>query len=91
VKTHREAKTVKSFKESFIDKQRVFDSLFTAIDPSYKAKTAVLPLFISPAVQEKINYRALKKKYFRTHLWERSMDGKVMNVRIGYFFKWFFS
>jgi len=91
VKAHKDAKTVKDFKKSYVDKQRVFDSLFIAIDQSYTPKSDVLPLIISPAVQTKINYRALKKQYFRTHLWEIDMEGKIKNVKVVNLLKWFFA
>jgi len=91
VKAHKEAKTVKNFKKSYLDKQRLFDSLFMAIDQSYTPKSDVLPLIISPAIQRKINYRALKKHYLRTHLWEIDMEGKIKHVRVANLLKWFFT
>jgi glycosyltransferase involved in cell wall biosynthesis len=91
VKAHKDAKTVKSFEKSFVEKQRIFDSLFVAISPSYKPQTAVLPLPLSPAVRERINSRQLKKNYYRMHLWETNMEGKISNVKIGHLLKWLFA
>ncbi len=90
VKAHKNAKTVKSFEKSFIDKQRIFDSLFAALNKSYKLKSPVLPLAITPEIHKKIKYRVLRKKYCRTHLWRTNFDGRILNVNFGLMLEWLF-
>jgi glycosyltransferase involved in cell wall biosynthesis len=91
IKAHRDAKTVKSFKKSFVDKQRIADSLFVAVKNNFKPQSQVLPLIISPEVQKKINYKLLRKKYCRTHLWQMNFDGKIIKINFRLMLEWLFS
>ena len=88
VKAHKEAKTVKEFSKSFVDKQRIYDSLFTALKSDYKSKSSLLPLTIMPRVKKEISYKELRKKYCRTHLWQRNMEGKIVKVNVSLFLEW---
>lgn len=91
VKVHGDAKTVKDFEKSFVDKQRIADSLFLTLKKDYKPQSQVLPLQLSPAVGQKINYRKLRKRYCRTHLWVTNFNGKILKVNYRLMLEWFFT
>lgn len=91
VKAHADAKTVKNFEKSFVDKQRIFDSLFVTLNKAYRPKTVVLPLEVSPDVKKNINYRRLRKKYCRLHLWKMNFEGKIQRVNYRLMLEWLLS
>ncbi len=90
VKAQKDAKTIKHFQKSFADKQRVYDSLFTALKKDFKHKSQALPLTISGDVKKKINFRLLRKKYCRTHPWQTDFNGKILKINFRLIFEWFY-
>jgi glycosyltransferase involved in cell wall biosynthesis len=90
VKAHADAKTVKNFENSFIDKQIIADSLFVALKNNFKPQSQILPLVISPDVQKKMNYKLLRKNYCRTHFWQTDFNGKILKVNFGLTLEWLF-
>jgi glycosyltransferase involved in cell wall biosynthesis len=91
VKAHADAKTVKNFSKSFSDKQRIYDSLFTAVNPGFKHHGNLLPIKISPAVAATLQFKKLRKRYCRTHFFRVTMHGKITGMNTRLILEWMFS
>lgn len=90
VKAHKDAKTIKNFEKSLGDKQRIYDSLFSALGMGYKKRSRVLPLTISPQVKKKIVPALLRKNFCRTHFWHADTNGKIIKINFPLIVEWFF-
>lgn len=90
VKAQKDAKTIKHFRKSFVDKQRIYDSLFVELNKKYKYHSDILPMPIADEIRKGINYRLLRMKYCRTHPWLTDFNGKIIKVNVGLMLEWFY-
>ena len=90
VKAQKDAKTIKHFRKSFVDKQRIYDSLFAELKKGFRHKSELLPMKISDTVKKELNYRQLRKRYCRTHPWLTDFNGKLIKVNFKLIWEWFY-
>ena len=90
VKCHADAKTIKQFKKSEVDKARIYQSLFKSLNPGFKSLLDLFPIMISEKVRNKINYTKLQTLYYRTHLYNVEFDGSIKGVKFNNLFNYIY-